>query len=227
MENKLILWDIDGTLLYCGSNGTQALNKTFHDLYSIVDAFESTSIGAALDSVIIQHIIDKFSIINPDLDQIVATYIGNLEEILNRNEDKKILPGAREIVSHINNSRNIFNSILTSNLKEGAKVKLASVGLEKFFWVGGYGDHMGEKWDSAHNAIKLAEDFYKVKFKKENIFIIGDTVYDVKCAKKLQIKSIAVATGWTAYYDLEKSLPDFIFKSMKDYQEIIDILELK
>jgi phosphoglycolate phosphatase-like HAD superfamily hydrolase len=225
MENKLILWDIDGTLMYCGSDGTRALNKTFHDLYAIINAFESASIGGALDSVILERIIEKFAISNPNREEIINTYIKNLEKILQENDDKKILPGVNEIVAHINNSKNIFNGILTSNMKEGAKAKLSSVGLEKYFWVGGYGDHMGEKWDSAIIAIKQAEEFFKVKFKKQNIFIIGDSVYDINCAKKLEIKSIAVATGWTAYYDLEKALPNYIFKNLRDYKEVINLLD--
>jgi phosphoglycolate phosphatase-like HAD superfamily hydrolase len=224
MENKLILWDIDGTLLFCGSDGTRALNKTFHDLYSIVNAFESSSIGGALDSVIIENIIRKFSILNPNKEEIIKVYVDNLKEILNNNSEKRILPGAHEIVSHVSNSKNVFNGILTSNLKEGAKVKLSSVGLEKFFWVGGYGDHLGEKWDSAEIAISQAEDFYKVKFDKQNIFVIGDSVYDINCAKKLGINCIAVATGWTAYYDLEKAMPTYIFKSLNNYKEVIEIL---
>jgi phosphoglycolate phosphatase-like HAD superfamily hydrolase len=84
---------------------------------------------------------------------------------------------------------------------------------------------MGEKWDSAIIAIKQAEEFFKVKFKKQNIFIIGDSVYDINCAKKLEIKSIAVATGWTAYYDLEKALPNYIFKNLRDYKEVINLLD--
>lgn len=225
MENKLILWDIDGTLMFCGSDGTRALNKTFNDLYDILNAFESASIGGALDSVIIERIIEKFAISNPNREEIIRTYIKNLEEILKKNDDKRILPGVNEIVAHINNSKNIFNGILTSNMKEGAKAKLSSVGLEKYFWVGGYGDHMGEKWDSAIIAIKQAEEFFKAKFKKQNIFIIGDSVYDINCAKKLEIKSIAVATGWTAYYDLEKALPNYIFKNLRDYKEVISLLD--
>ena len=225
MENKLVLWDIDGTLLYCGSDGTRALNKTFNDLYDIDNAFESASIGRALDSVIIDKIIESSNITNPNRQEIEEKYIENLEVILSRSDEKRILPGAHEIVSHITNSKHIFNSILTSNLKKGAMVKLKSVGLDKFFWTGGFGDHSGEKWDSAQHAIKDAEDFYKTSFLKQNIFIIGDTVYDIECAKRLKLKSIAVSTGWTSYYDLEKAMPDFIFKTLKDYKEIIKIID--
>lgn len=225
MENKLILWDIDGTLLHCGSNGTQALNETFLRLYNIGDAFSGAAIGGALDSIILENAMERFNIDKQDKEKILTLYIQVLEDILEKNDKKKILPGVKEILEYINTRRHIYGCLLTSNFKAGADAKLKSLGLLKYFSTGGYGDISGEKWHAAADAVNRTEQYYGIRFKKENIYIIGDTWYDIECARKLGAKSIAVATGWMSYEQLAEHQPDHIFKDLADYRELIRIID--
>lgn len=225
MDNKLILWDIDGTLMYCGSNGTQALNETFYQLYGIDNAFSGGGIGGAMDSIILDNIMEKHSISKNDKEEIMSLYIQLLENILSQNEEKKILPGIKELLEYIKNDPYIYGCILTSNFKVGAEVKLKSLGLSDYFSTGGYGDIYGEKWHAAISAIKETEQFYRINFKKDNIYIIGDTWYDIECARKLGIKSIAVATGWVDYDRLKDHGSDYLFEDLSQYQDMIRIIE--
>lgn len=92
-ENKqLIFWDIDGTIMHCGSDGTKALNLTFYQLYGIENAFTKVGIGSAMDSVLLDRIMKAFSLDKKDLDTVKNLYVKNLEEILEQNESKRILP---------------------------------------------------------------------------------------------------------------------------------------
>ncbi|MGI6730927.1 MAG: HAD family hydrolase [Anaerovoracaceae bacterium] len=220
LNKHLIFWDIDGTIMHCGSDGTKALNLTFFQLYGIENAFTKVGIGSAMDSVILDRIMNSFDLDPKHLGKVKELYVKNLGEILEANETKRVLPGIPSLLEHIHKSPHHFNALLTSNLRIGAETKLKSVGLDHYFHVGGFGDHIGEKWDAALEGIKEAEDYYQVSFSKNNIYIIGDSTYDIQCAKKLGLKSIAVSTGFVEHELLEQAEPDYLYKDLSDWQEL-------
>lgn len=218
---KLILWDLDGTLMHCGADGTRALNETFRKLYGLEDAFSKAGIGHAMDAVILDRIMESNKLDKGEIDWVMSEYIGILEQILSKNPNKKILPGVMELLEYIDGNENNFNALLTSNLRRGAETKLKSVGLNQFFHVGGFGDDYGEKWDAAVKGIREAEDYFGVNFEKENIYIIGDSIYDIECAKKIEVVSIGVATGWAEYEMLKNNKPDYLYEDLSDWKKLI------
>ncbi len=222
-NSKLILWDIDGTLMHCGSDGTKALNETFLRLYGIEEAFSKAGIGHAMDSVILNRILKSNKLDKSELVKVKEEYINILHTVLNQNQNKRILPGIKELLAYIHKSQSSYSALLTSNLRSGAETKLKSVGLHQFFSVGGFGDDYGEKWDAAFKAIQEAESHYDVKFENENICMIGDSIYDIECAKKIQVISIGVATGFAPYEMLKKKEPDYLYEDLSDWKKIVDI----
>lgn len=222
-EKKLILWDLDGTLMHCGGDGTKALNETFRKLYGVEDAFSKAGIGHAMDAVILDRIMESNQLDKSGLERVKQEYIDILSLILRENSQKRILPGIKELLAHIDASENSYNALLTSNLRVGAETKLKSVGIDQYFHVGGFGDDFGEKWDAAVNGIREAEDCYGVEFGKENIYIIGDSVYDIECAKRINAVSIGVATGFAEYEMLKSREPDYLYEDLSDWQSLIQI----
>lgn len=222
-QRILVLWDIDGTLMHCGSDGTRALNRTFEKLYGVEEAFRHAGIGSAMDTVILHRIMDYFGLDKADLDLVKKCYMEALIEVLNENNEKRVLPGVLKILDFIEHTEHLFSGLLTSNLRTGAETKLRSVGLLDYFHFGGFGDQIGEKWDAALLAVEQAQELYGITFLRENTYIIGDSPYDIKCAKLLGMKSIGVATGWMDYESLQKEAPDFLFQDLSDYQQIIGI----
>jgi Predicted phosphatases len=220
-NKKLVLWDIDGTLMHCGADGTKALNETFRMLYGVDEAFSKAGIGHAMDAVILERIMESNMLDKCGLETVKTEYVGILDGILSQNPDKRVLPGVKELLEFIDKSENVFNALLTSNLRIGADTKLKSVGLERFFSVGGFGDDYGEKWDAALKCIRDAEEYYGVIFDKENIYIIGDSIYDIKCAKKINVVSIGVATGFAAYDTLKDQEPDYLYRDLSDWENLV------
>jgi phosphoglycolate phosphatase-like HAD superfamily hydrolase len=218
---KLILWDLDGTLMHCGADGTKALNETFRKLYGVEDAFSKAGIGHAMDAVILDRIMENNKLDKNELEKVKREYIVILEGILGRNPNKRILPGVGELLEHINGSENCFSAMLTSNLRIGAETKLKSVGLDRYFHVGGFVDDYGEKWDAALKGIQEAEERFGVKFENENIYIIGDSIYDIECAKRIEVVSIGVATGWAEYEMLKNSEPDYLYEDLSDWKTLV------
>lgn len=221
MENILLIWDIDGTLMHCGSCGREALNKTFMNLFNIENAFQYAEIGHAMDAVLLKKILCEAGISLDKKEDILNKYAFMLRKELEAYKDNRILPGVREILDYTHQQAYIYNCITTSNFEIGARIKLESHHLNAYFVTGGFGDIENEKWHAVQKAIEETESNYHIRFKKENIYIIGDTWYDVECAKRVGVKSIAVATGWTSFETLESYKPDYIFKDLSDYNRII------
>lgn len=207
----------------CGADGTRALNETFRKLYGIEDAFSKAGVGHAMDAVLLDRIMEVNKLDRGGLDRIKEEYIVILESVLDRNPDKRVLPGVRELLEYIDGSENIFSALLTSNLRLGAETKLKSVGLSRFFHTGGFGDDYGEKWDAALKGIREAENWCGVKFEKENIYIIGDSIYDIECARKIGAICICVATGFAGYELLKSKEPDYLYEDLSGWKELLRI----
>ena len=218
---KLILWDLDGTLMHCGADGTRALNETFRELYGVEDAFSKAGIGHAMDAVILDRIMETNHLDRTGLEHVKEAYIEVLGSILSQNPKKRILPGIKELLEYIEESANAYSALLTSNLRIGAETKLRSVGLDGFFPVGGFGDDYGEKWDAALKGIREAENYYGQHFEKENIYIIGDSIYDIECAKRIEAISIGVATGFADYELLKEKNPDYLYEDLSDWKTLV------
>lgn len=221
-ENNLIFWDLDGTLMYCGYDGTKALNDTFRKIFGLENALSTFSVGHSMDSVTLNRIFEVYKLDKSKIDFVVEEYIHLLEKTLTQNQNKKVLPGIKELLEYTDSANNVFNALLTNNLRRGAETKLKSVGLAHYFAVGGFGDDvMGEKWDAAMKGIREAESYYGVKFNKENIYIIGDSVYDIECAKRINAVSISVGTGYTTRDNLLAKKPDYFYDDLSDWKNII------
>lgn len=224
--DRLIFWDIDGTLMHCGSDGKKALNRTFYELFGINDAFGKSVIGGAMDAMLLEGIMNSFGIDKSNLPDIITYYQKVLADILNNDNYKCVLPGIVSLLEAVDKHPKAINALLTSNLKIGAITKLKSVGLDKYFELGGFGDDPGEKWDAAIQCINLAEAKFNTVFKKDRIFLIGDSCYDIYCAKKLGIKSIAVGTGWSDAETLKSCKPDFFFTDLSDTAALMEVINI-
>lgn len=221
---KLILWDIDGTLLNCGSDGTEALNKTFKDMYGVEDAFLSAGIGSKMDYDIIRNIMESNDIYEKNFDNIKKCYCENLEFILKEDHNKTVLPGIERLLEEIESSPKFYQTLITSNLKEGAMIKLRSVGLDRYFKnkAGGFGDTSEEKWHVCESLIRSLG----FSIGGNNIFLIGDGIYDIETSKRLGLVSIAVATGWVDKEKLSELNPDYMFDNFSKTEELKKILGL-
>ncbi|MDR2355701.1 MAG: HAD family hydrolase [Clostridiales Family XIII bacterium] len=220
----LVFWDIDGTLMSCGSDGTRALNRTFHELHGVEDAFRRAGIGNALDFTILSRIVAECGIEDFDREAFASRYVSNLERILAANKSKRVMPGVAGLLEYVRGRAGWENLLLTSNLRAGAEAKLRSVGLWSYFAdvpYGGFGDAPGEKWDAAAAAVSAAAAFSDRPPAPCDCLVIGDGVYDIRCAKRIGARHIAVATGFTPAELLAAEAPEYLFADLADTARVI------
>jgi phosphoglycolate phosphatase-like HAD superfamily hydrolase len=224
----LIFWDIDGTLMSCGSDGTEALNRTFRKLYGVGDAFLRAGIGGALDREILRRIAAERGIADFDAEAFVPVYVSELTRILGGNPNRRVMPGVVRLLECFHGRADRVNLLLTSNLRAGAEAKLRSVGLWSYFAdapCGAFGDAPGEKWDAASSAIAAAAAFWGLPLTPRDSLIIGDSVYDIRCAKRVGAPCIAVATGFASAEDLAAAGPGRLFADLSDTARVVAAID--
>ncbi|MDR1574038.1 MAG: haloacid dehalogenase-like hydrolase, partial [Clostridiales Family XIII bacterium] len=196
--------------------------------YGTKDAFLRAGIGNALDFTILRRIASECGIADFDGDAFAPAYIENLKGILARNESKRVMPGVVALLEYARARAGLTNLLLTSNLRAGAEAKLRSVGLWSYFAdarFGGFGDAPGEKWDAAAAAIAGIAAFSGRPVSPRGSVVIGDSVYDIHCAKRIGARHIAVATGFTPAELLAAEAPDYLFEDLSDTARVVAAME--
>ena len=208
---KLLIWDIDGTLLHCGGSGKNALEKTFEERYSITKAFEAVQMAGKMDKNILEEALEKNNLSNEDIYEIISHYGVNLKKELQNNKEFKLLQNIKINLHKLSKDNRIYNVIATGNSEVGGILKLKKAGLDEYFSLGSFGNNFTKRGILVKNAINIARFSYDVDFKKENIYMIGDTPDDILAGKENGIKTIGVATGGYSKEKLATNKPDYLF----------------
>lgn len=223
MKSTLLIWDIDGTLINPKRSGRMALDKAFHKVYGIENAFDGIRMSGRLDGVIVRDAFCKHNISEGDIYSFYDIYCKTLKEITLNENPIQLLPGVKDILDACNTSNDYYHVLGTGNMERGARIKLESKGLNKYFLTGGFGDENQQRWEIISKAIKEAELAFKVKFNKNNIYVVGDTPHDIESGKILGIKTIAVATGSHSFKELIEHEADHTLKSLEDTSNFLKI----
>jgi len=223
--NKLLIWDIDGTILDCKKNGRKALTDTFEKMYGYKKAFDNVDLFGKIDNEIIDEIVKKYEIEEFSKYDFLISYGKILEVLLKNDETVKLLPGINDILDNIYSEKDYYLSIATGNCKIGAVKKLQRCKVDKYFKFGIYGDDVENRYELINKAIIESGKKYFAEFNKDDIYYIGDTPMDIKAAKFSNIKSISVATGYYKYDELKKHMPDYLFYNFNDFEELLKIFE--
>ncbi len=220
--NKLLIWDIDGTLLTCKNAGKYSLNKTFQEEFGIENAFEGIEMAGKMDLNILSSIINKNNVANYNLNDLIYKYGKNLEKHLKMSKNFKILPNVKKNLHNLQKDNRIYNVIASGNSEIGSILKLKKAEMFDYFRIGSYGNNFDNRTCLVRNAINIAKFAYGIDFINENIYMIGDTPDDIIAGKENNIKTIALATGGYSLEILESNEPDFLFDELPE--DLISII---
>ena len=154
-------------------------------------------------------------------------YLQRLERTLTTRRGA-LLPGVLPLLRAIRERSDIAMGILTGNVAAGARLKLEHYGIASFFDFGGYGDHHTDRGDIAADALGAADAFLRTTRRlpatPARTTVIGDTPEDVRCARSIAAKAIAVATGDSSLSELTAAAPDRAFSDLTDRDAILRII---
>lgn len=222
---KLVLFDIDGTILHSGGAGRLAMIQTFYELFDVSDGFDGISMAGKTDPLIIKLALEKHNIDAKDAD--IENFKNRYFELLTENiskdlPEKRIYDGVNELIKNLDKSSSIKLGLLTGNWEEGAKIKLDHFGLNKYFSFGAFGSDSIDRNELLPIALRRCKDCCTHDVQPQDTVVIGDTPNDVQCAKVHRALSLAVATGSYSVQDLEEHGADWAVKNLNEHSKIID-----
>lgn len=219
--SKLIIWDIDGTLLHCYGSGRQAMEDTFFKNYGVTEALEGISLAGAVDLELVNRVFLSNQIENADIPTFFSDYAKQLAYRIKTGKGIDVLGGITEVLTQLQQP-GIYHAVGTGNCRQGARVKLSLSGLDHFFETGAYGDQVTSRSALLALARENAQSAFKIKFHAEDIMVVGDTPQDIAAAKKNDFIAVATTTGYYGEGALTIHEPDYIIDHFSDLLGIIE-----
>jgi phosphoglycolate phosphatase-like HAD superfamily hydrolase len=127
-----------------------------------------------------------------------------------------VLPGVRSLLTALGQSKEVAQGLLTGNLERGARVKLGHHGIWDHFAFGAYADDSELRNELGPHALRRAGARHGVSFPPERVWVIGDTPYDIECARAIGANSLAVATGLYTVEALAAHRPTALLADLSD-----------
>jgi phosphoglycolate phosphatase-like HAD superfamily hydrolase len=226
MSKRLLLWDIDSTLINSGGAGDKALKRIVRERYGVDDDFHDIEIAGRTDVGIVRSILEKYQVApnESNVSTFLENYLEYLAELLPQLKGR-VLPGVNEILTRMHDRPDRVLALLTGNLRRGAKLKLQHYGLWDYFEFGAFADDHHDRNELGSFARARAKEKHTEDFAVAQIDVIGDTGHDIACGKIFGARTIAVATGSWSRERLAEHKPDFLFDDLSQVDEVIDTLD--
>lgn len=225
---RLLLFDVDGTLLTARGAGRLALARAVERTWGIPGAIDRYDFRGKTDPRIVCDLMREAgvpeSLIAARLPSCFETYVRELEALIGDGHPVQLMPGVAEVVGALAERSDALVGLLTGNIEAGARAKLRPTGLLPLFRVGAYGsdDADRNRLPAIARARARALLGYDVPF--DRVIIIGDTPLDVECARGCGAVAVAVATGFHPIADLAACRPDLLFADFSDTRVTVEAL---
>lgn len=216
---KLLLFDVDGTLILSGGAGVRSVNDAFEKLFGVTDAMAACHPDGKTDPAIFQEVARTHlgRTLTPDESNAVAeAYLEALAREVPASSGYEVMPGVGALLDALSADGRLLLGLATGNLEEGARIKLARAGLDRFFAFGGYGSDHEDRVRLIEVAIARAAGVAGRAFSPDEIFVIGDTSRDIAAARGAGARCVAVATGSTPPEELSRHEPDALLRDLSD-----------
>jgi len=222
---RLLLFDIDGTLIHSGGAGVHALIHALKERHGIEDDLRDIEIAGMTDAGIVLSILQKHKIAatNENITGFLDSYVHFLSSELPRRKGK-LLPGVLELLEKLRSRPQVVLALLTGNISRGAQLKLEHYGVWHFFEFGAFADDHHDRNQLGAFARSRAREKHGREFSAAEIDVIGDTPRDIACGKAFGARTVAVATGSWPAQELAKHEPDFLINDFSDVDGLIDTL---
>ena len=202
----VLFWDIDGTLLTTAKAGVFAWEGAVRELTGREFELVSMRIAGLTDFQIAERTFETLGI-GTDA-QFLRRFVDRYGELLPSSLPRKqgsVMPNVREILEHLRSRSDVRSYLLTGNTRAGARAKLTHYDLIQYFQDGAFAEDAGDRGSIARRALKLAKQGGIVA--EDRVFVIGDTPHDVECARAIDARTIAVATGGYTLEELKAHHP--------------------
>jgi len=214
---RLVLFDIDGTLVHTGGAGVKAFAKTFASEFNAADGFERLKFAGRTDTGLVREFFG-FHQIAPtpqNFQRFFDHYVFWLDHILSESQTK-LCPGVWEFLRELEAlPQPPLIGLLTGNIRLGAEIKLRHFNLWHVFQTGAFADDHEDRDRIAAVAHQRGSRVLGENLRGDQVLVIGDTPFDIRCARAIGAKALAVATGGSKLAQLELHQPDWAIEDLR------------
>ncbi len=230
---RLILFDIDGTLLWTDGAGRRAIQRALLDEMGTAGPIEKYRFDGKTDPQIVRELMTLAGHPEAEAEERIAAVCRRYVELLTTElaqgpRNMRLLPGVRELLAALEpheTAGRALVGLLTGNLQGGAGLKLTAVGLDPArFAVGAYGSDSARRPELPAIAAERAARHTGKRFSGADIVIVGDTPDDVACAGPIGARTVAVATGFFDVAQLRATGAAHVFENLTDTRAVTDAL---
>lgn len=217
---KLVLFDIDGTLVLTGGAGLRAMTRACQEIVGHADALEGIPVAGRTDWSILQ---DTLARLGCELDQdlfgrLRDRYVTHLHAEIQQpgRGFNGTLPGVARLLEALHPREDVFLGLLTGNFRDGARIKLQRFDLWRYFRCGAFGDDSPDRNALVPVALGRASECGMPSFAPTDVIVVGDTPHDVACAQAAGAVAVGVATGGFTADQLRDCGAAVVFETLED-----------
>ena len=224
---RLVLFDIDGTLLWSDGAGRRAMETALTEVYGSPGSSEYRYDGKT-DRQIVRELMravgHEDDHIDGGMERLVALYLEGLRaELDGGGRTVEVLPGVPDLLDELERRDDVVLGLLTGNIEAGAALKLGAAGIDMGrFRVNAFGSDAEARPDLPAVAHGRAADLLGLELAGERVVIIGDTPADIECGRALGARAIGVATGRYGVDELRAHRPAAVFADLTSTAAVVD-----
>ena len=230
MKRRLVLFDIDGTILLTAGAGRRAITTALAEAVGDSSAFGGIRFDGKTDPQIVAELLAAAghdgAAAAERIDALCERYVTLLEQELGeRDTTTTVMPGIPELLDRLEADPGVVLGLLTGNMARGAALKLRAAGIDTGrFRVGAFGSDAGHRPDLPAIAARRAEPHFGRVPHGAEVVIIGDTPADIACGSAIGARAIGVATGAYTVEDLAACGPHAVVPDLAATDRVLDAI---
>ncbi|MFI5230114.1 MAG: HAD family hydrolase [Gemmatimonadales bacterium] len=223
---KLVLFDIDGTILLTDGAGRRAVHRALIEVFGGTGPADHRFDGKT-DPQIIRELMRLEGHTDARIDAAMPLVFDRyvallLEELAAGSVGVRLMPGVCELLDALGARTDVVLGLLTGNLMAGAHAKLRAAGIDpSIFRVGAFGSDHEVRGELPAVAQRRAREELRVEFAGRNVVVIGDTPADIDCGRAIGARAIGVATGHFSVDELRRHQPAAVFAELSPTSEVV------
>lgn len=228
---RLLLWDVDGTLIRGGGVGSDVLVQAAATASGVAIARGAVMLHGKTDPQILTEMFLAAEVAEDAIPSLLPPALAEAERLMALAEDDlrtrgSLIGGVVEVLERLRRVPGVRQTLLTGNLVGNAAVKMAAFELTRFFDVeiGAYGTDHADRNELVPIALERVARLRGERYERDEVWVIGDTPNDLACARAAGVRCLLVATGQFEVPELAALDADAVFADLSDGDAVVALL---